>query len=268
LIPPHSLTDQDEGMQDSTRPSLPIRAKHRAEALRALGDEETATLVTELAAENESVRRQLVRLGFDLHDGPLQGLAGVTMDLRHFQAQLSTALGRVADGHKLVNRVDDLLARALELSEQVRRLILGTDADPATASRLSTVFAGLSETSDTFTLHVTVEPAADDLPLSDSQRITLVRVVRGALDNVAQHSGARNAWVTVRSLDGSVEAQVVDDGSGFDPRPSKRPERSIGLTAMEERVRMLDGELTIDSQPGGPTTVRVVLPPWRRDESL
>ena len=94
------------------------------------------------------------------------------------------------------------------------------------------------------------------------------RVVRSALDNVTQHSGARNAWVTVRSLDGTVEATVVDDGSGFDPRRSKRRDGSIGLTAMEERVRMLDGELTIDSQPGGPTTVRVALPPRQGRKSV
>jgi signal transduction histidine kinase len=257
------LTDQDEGMQDSKGRSLRTRATQRAEALREEGDSETATLVTELADGYERVRRQLLRLGFDLHDGPLQALAAAAADLRHFQSQLKTVISQVVDGDKLVNRVDDLVARTLDLSEQLRQLIIGTAADPATAARLSTVFGGLTNAYDGFALHVTVDSAVDDLPLTDSQRIALARVVRAALDNVAQHSGARNAWVTLRSLDGSVEAAVVDDGSGFDTSRSKRRRGSIGLTAMEERVRMLDGELTIHSQPGGPTTVRVVLPPWR-----
>jgi signal transduction histidine kinase len=262
------LTDRDEGMQDTDRPAFRIRAKQRAGALREQGDHETAKLVTELADGYERIRRQLVRLGFDLHDGPLQALAATAADLRHFQSQLTSAIGHIVDGDKLVNRVDDLVARTLDLSEQLRQLIIGTVSDPATSARLSTVFASLTNAYGGFALHIDVEPAVDDLPLSDSQRIALARVVRSALDNVSQHSGARNAWVTVRSLDGTVEATVVDDGSGFDTRRSKRREGSIGLTAMEERVRMLDGELTIESRPGGPTTVRVALPPWQGAKSV
>jgi signal transduction histidine kinase len=72
----------------------------------------------------------------------------------------------------------------------------------------------------------------------------------------------------VRNLEGTVEAKVIDDGSGFDPRRSKRRDDAIGLTAMEERVRMLDGKLTIDSKPGGPTTVRVALPPRQGRKSI
>jgi signal transduction histidine kinase len=255
-------------VHDTDGPAFRIRAKQRAVALREQGDHATATLVDELADGSERIRRQLVRLGFDLHDGPLQALAATTADLRHFQSQLTSVIGQVVDGDKLVNRIDDLVARTLDLSEQLRQLIIGAVSDPATAARLSTVFAGLTETYGGFTLHIDVEPAADDLHLSDSQRITLARVVRSALDNVTQHSDARNVWVTVRNLEGTVEAKVVDDGSGFDPRRSKRRADAIGLTAMEERVRMLDGELTIESQPGGPTTVRVALPPWEGRNSI
>lgn len=255
-------------MHDTDGRAFRIRAKQHAVALHEQGDHETAALVAELADDFERLRRKLVRLGFDLHDGPLQALAETAADLRHFQSQLTSVIGQVVDGDKLVNRIDDLVARTLDLSEQLRQLIIGAVSDPATAARLSTVFASLTNTYGTFALHIDVEPAVDDLPLSDSQRIALARVVRSALDNVTQHSGARNVWVTVRSLDGTVEAKVVDDGSGFDPRPSKRRDDAIGLTAMEERVRMLDGELTIDSKPGGPTTVRVALPPWQGRKAI
>jgi signal transduction histidine kinase len=260
------LTEKDEGMHDSDGAAFRIRAKERASALHEQGDHETATLVAELADDFERIRRQLARLGFDLHDGPLQALAETAADLRHFQSQLTSVVGQMIDGDKLVNRIDDLVARTLDLSEQLRQLIIGTASDPATAAQLSTVFAGLTNSYGGFALHIDVEPAVDDLPLSDSQRITLARVVRSALDNVTQHSGARNVWVTVRSLEGTVEAKVVDDGAGFDPRRKRRG--AIGLTAMEERVHMLDGELTIDTQPGGPTTVRVALPPWQGRKSL
>ena len=242
-------------------PSLPTRAKHQAQLLSAQGDEESAALLVDLAEQYERIRRQLVRLGFDLHDGPLQALAAAAADMRHFQSQLESVLSKVEHGDKIVNRIDDLVARTLDLSEQVRHLIIGTDADPATTALLSTVFSGLAGTYDSFALHVSVDPAVDELPLSDSQRICIVRVVRGALDNVSQHSGAQNATVTLGTYEGGVEVEIVDDGSGFDP--SRTRDRSIGLVAMEGRVRMLDGTLTINSRPNGPTSVRVVLPAWR-----
>jgi signal transduction histidine kinase len=257
---PRPLTEA-EG--DREGESLPARAHGRAALLRESGDRETAALLDELAEDHERVRRQLVRLGFDMHDGPLQALAAATADLRLFQTQLEGMVSGIVDGDKLVARIDDLVARNLDLGEQLRRLITGANDDPATTSRLSTVFATLSDAYDGFEVSVIVEPGVDDLELSNSQRIALARVVRGALDNVAQHSNATRASVTVRTADGGIEAEVSDNGTGFEPQHARGRDSSIGLVAMEERVRLLDGALTIDSKPGGPTTVRVVLPRWR-----
>jgi signal transduction histidine kinase len=244
--------------------SLHARARQQADGLSDR-DDRTAGLLIELAEENERIHRQLVRLGFDLHDGPLQSLAAAAADMRHFESQLEELAGALKDGDKLVARIDDLVARVLDVSDQVRQLIIGTDVDPATTSRLSTMFESLEEAYDSVALETTIDPAIDDLQLSDSQRIALARVVRGALDNVLQHSGARHAWLNVRHHDGGVAADVIDDGAGFDPAQARGT--SIGLAAMEERVRMLEGTLTIDSRPGGPTTVSVVLPPWQPDDS-
>jgi signal transduction histidine kinase len=239
---------------------LASRAARAADALRAAGDEETAAFVDELYANYERTRRRLVRLGFDLHDGPLQTLAANAADLRHFQAQLETAAATMPDGHKLVGRIDDLVARELVLAEEVRALIHGSEPDPSTTAQLSNVFAALVEDYDGFALQMSIDPSIDTLDLTDSQRIALSRVVHSALNNVAQHSGARTASVTVREFQGGIEAIVVDDGIGFDPARAERSERSIGLHAMHERVRLLDGELTVESRAGGPTTVRVTLP--------
>jgi len=242
--------------------SLHARARQQADAVSDR-DDRTAALLVELAEENERIHRQLVRLGFDLHDGPLQSLAAAAADLRHFQSQLEERAGSLKDGDKLVGRIDDLVARVLDVSDQVRQLIIGTDSDPATTAKLSAMFENLEEAYDSVALQTTIDPAIDDLPLSDSQRIALARVVRGALDNVLQHSGAHNASLNVRVEDGGVAAEVIDDGAGFEPTQARGT--SIGLAAMEERVRMLEGTLTIESRLGGPTTVSVFLPPWQPD---
>ncbi len=173
-------------------------------------------------------------------------------------------LVELAEENERVRRIDDLVARVLEAADEVRNLIIGAENDPATTARMSTMFKSLEEAYDEVALQATIDAGIDDLTLSDSQRICVARVVRGALDNVLQHSGAQHAWLNVEVRDGGIAAEVIDDGTGFDPAQTRAS--SIGLVAMEERVRMLDGTLTIDSRTGGPTTVSVFLPPWHPDD--
>jgi signal transduction histidine kinase len=94
----------------------------------------------------------------------------------------------------------------------------------------------------------------DSLP--DDLRTCVYRVVQEALHNVARHSGAVSALVTVRYLDHSLDLTVEDDGSGFDPERT----RGMGLLGMEERVKQLHGRLEIRSQPGKGTVLHVTLP--------
>jgi signal transduction histidine kinase len=242
---------------------LARRTGEAAERLRAAGDEESAQLVEELLRERTSLHRRLVRLGFDLHDGPLQALVAATADLRYFQQQILEQLEGHPHAAKLTARIDDLVARDLALGEQIRALILGTEPDVGAALPLTEAVRRLEEDGlGGFELTFVLDAKVDELDLSDSQRITLLRVIRAALDNVGRHSGAAAATVEVSALSsGGVSAVVTDDGRGFDPEAA-RSSRSIGLVAMRERVRLLGGRFAVESRPGGPTAVRIDLPPW------
>ncbi|HVU76253.1 MAG TPA: ATP-binding protein [Gaiellaceae bacterium] len=241
---------------------LARRTGEAAGRLRAAGDEEAALLLEELLRERTSLHRRLVRLGFDLHDGPLQALVAATADLRYFQQQVVEQLEGHPNAAKLTGRIDDLVARDLALGEQIRALILGTEPDPAGALPLTDAVRDLEDGIGDFELAFELDPRVDELDLSDSQRITLLRVIRAALDNVGLHSEATEATVEVRaSPSGGVSALVTDNGVGFDPEAA-RSSRSIGLVAMRERVRLLGGRFAVESRPGGPTTVRVELPAW------
>lgn len=245
------------------RDDLAARARDAAAQLRDRGDDDLAALVEELFDGGETTRRRLIRLGFDLHDGSLQSLAAMAADLRHFQSQLETMLAGVHDGEKLVARIDDAVARTLAIGESLRNLVLGAESTALSHAPISVLVDALADGYTGFAIRVSVEPVIDDLALTDSQRVAVVRVIKGALDNVAQHSGAKLATVTVRELGGGVEAEIVDDGSGFDVEGAGRSGRAIGLNAMRERIALLDGALTIESRPGGPTRVNAKLPAWR-----
>ncbi len=105
---------------------------------------------------------------------------------------------------------------------------------------------------------IKVTVSANDLPdtLSDDMRTCIYRVVQEALHNVARHSGAKSAVVTVREEGNSLLLSVEDDGSGFDAEKT----RGLGILGMEERVRQLGGQLDIRSTPGKGTELRARLP--------
>jgi len=70
-----------------------------------------------------------------------------------------------------------------------------------------------------------------------------------------RHSGAQHAVVRVHEHGGRLRAEVSDDGHG-----GARIGAGTGLSGLDERVRTVDGMLTVDSPPGGPTTITVELP--------
>lgn len=103
-------------------------------------------------------------------------------------------------------------------------------------------------------------------PMTDSQQITLLALVREALNNIREHSGAKTVTLSLRASDDGTEVTIIDDGRGFEPEEELvRAARGghLGLVGMHERVRMLGGETNIDSRPGGPTTISAQIPRWR-----
>jgi len=76
--------------------------------------------------------------------------------------------------------------------------------------------------------------------------LTIYRVAQEALRNVVRHSGARKAQVQLQGCFGGIELIVSDTGSGFEMTP-ERLTGGLGLTSMYERVSLLQGELTIES---------------------
>jgi signal transduction histidine kinase len=108
-----------------------------------------------------------------------------------------------------------------------------------------------------FDLSLELEP----LPaaIAKDLALCLFRVAQEALNNVARHSGARTAVVTLRQVDGGLLLAVRDDGVGFDAASVGR-RRSLGLASMRERVRLAAGTLDIESAPGRGTQVVAWVP--------
>ena len=216
-----------------------------------------------LAAANE---RLLVRLGFDLHDGPLQQVYALAQDVRLLREQMVVLVGS-EQREPVLGRFADLESQLAELHQDLRDLAHSLEPRSLLQQPLPEAvgreLAALNRRTGIST-SIVVDGGFD--ALSASQRIALLRVLQEALSNIRQHSGSREVVVTVRDdvVEG-VSMEIRDDGHGFYPErvvPAEDGESGIGLVGMRERLRLLGGCLGIESAPGGPTIVRASLPRW------
>jgi signal transduction histidine kinase len=101
---------------------------------------------------------------------------------------------------------------------------------------------------------------SNELPrLSQDISLCLFRVVQEALQNAAKHSGAKGIEVQLAENAGEIHLVVSDSGKGFDIEAARR-NGGLGLTSMQERVRLIGGTLEIDSKPLAGTTIHVCVP--------
>jgi signal transduction histidine kinase len=109
--------------------------------------------------------------------------------------------------------------------------------------------------------NVEVSFQTKDVPhrVPSSISLSLFRIVQEALHNSAKHSGVRQFDVRLWGADGRIHVAVSDRGVGFDAQAPKGS-RGIGLITMKERVKLVQGELSIESQPGHGTTIRAGVP--------
>ena len=214
----------------------------------------------------DASERRLTRLGFDLHDQPLQEVAALASEMRLFRTQIGRA--EVQDDLReiLLGRVQDLEARLAALDGSLRALCHSLEPPtlvgrPLEESLRQEVDAHAARTETAVTLDV-----RGDLGLpSDSQRIALVRILQECLSNAREHSGASEVRVALDSKPSHVELTVTDNGRGFDVEStllgSARRGR-LGLVGVHERARLLGGTCEVTSRPGGPTAIAVSLPRW------
>jgi len=95
-------------------------------------------------------------------------------------------------------------------------------------------------------------------PLSAAKEVGLFRILQEALTNVIRHAQAQTVELTLSVQGKELCLSISDDGQGFEPSAG-RP-ASFGLVGMRERVLMLGGTLSLQSEPGAGTTLSVRVP--------
>jgi PAS domain S-box-containing protein len=226
------------------------------EALRA-SHSRIEDLAGRLIVAQEEERKHI---GRELHDDLNQQVAGLAIALGKLKRRLSET------NSPAQNQMPNLEGRITRLSEQIRRL--SHELHSSTLEHIGLAEAlkiQCFESLEQQGIAVSLELEDVNKRLHPDVELCLYRVAQESLRNVAKHSGAKRAELSLVISDGSVEMRIADQGAGFDPEKQRRLE-GIGLVSMEERARLLGGHLEVKSQPGIGTELRISVPAKGRDK--
>ena len=219
---------------------------------RRLAQESLSDISRRLIKAQEEERAWIAR---ELHDDINQRIALVTVNLERLQKDFS-ALTPAATSQRL---------------EEIRELLSGLGSDVQALSHhlhsskleyLGIVAATASlckELSEEHGIDIQLHTDKITKKLPPEIALCLFRVLQEGLQNAVKHSGSRQVEVGLRGATDVIELTVHDSGVGFDPEEAIIGS-GLGLTSMKERLKLVHGELFIDSEPGRGTLIRATVP--------
>ncbi len=230
---------------------IDITERRRAEQYLLENQQELRLLTGRLITTQEDERRRIAR---DLHDDFGQTLALLAVQIDVCRQQMGTSTDSAA-------ALDELSARTKELSSAIHDL--SHQLHPFKLEQLGLVAAVRALCTECSQSHnLEIEFTDEQIPthLPREMALCLFRIAQEALRNAIKHGEARWIQVELQGTDDAIRLRVMDNGTGFNPDRANL-EAGLGLISMRERLRLLQGEMTIDSAPSQGTQV-VAWIPW------
>ncbi len=247
--------DLHREVQERQRIEAELEAAHR----RLIESEKNLRLLSQrLFLFHEEQKQTIAR---ELHDGVAQSLAAIKFGAEHALRSMNEQ-EHSETAKSAIERIIPLIQGTLA---ETRRIY--TDLRPAILDDLGIVAAIdwlCRDFEKAFTrIHIEKEldVAPDEVP--EPLKIVLFRVIQDILANIARHSGAQRATVSLIHAAGALILTIKDDGVGFNPEKAfadNAQGKGFGLMAMKERVELSDGFFSIESEPGRGTTIRAAWP--------
>jgi signal transduction histidine kinase len=207
---------------------------------------ERGRLTEQLITAEQDERR---RLSLFLHDGPVQAMAGIA--LMHDAALAAIEDGRYEDAAKVIESSLERERRTIQelrdLSFAIEPLVLRDAGFEAAVQAL----ADQVEQSQGITVATNVAPGER---LSEKAQVALYQVILEAINQAVRRRPGQIGVTVVELPDGGYATEVDDDG--VDER------RRASIEAIEERVRLLNGRLSVEAREQGGTAIRVVMPAY------
>jgi signal transduction histidine kinase len=161
--------------------------------------------------------------------------------------------------------IQSIMRQAAEVSREIHHI--SHDLHPSKLNQLGLIATVKSLCNDLQRSHrLKLEFTHEGVPARLSQEISLClyRIVQECLHNVIKHSGAQEAKVEIRGTANEIRLRVSDTGIGLDFE-SPGTKTGIGLVSMNERLRLVGGQISISSPPSQGTRIDVKVPLDRKD---
>jgi signal transduction histidine kinase len=214
----------------------------------AVLSEQRSDLAQKLISSQESTLRHISR---ELHDDFGQILTAMGMMLGRARNQLPEGSQLRADLLEVREIAQTTLDKVRSLSQALHPVMLDeAGLEPTVEWYLPVVERQTG-------IGISYEKSGTPFPIHGNAAVQVYRVLQEALNNVARHSGAKNAWVRLRFAADRLQLEVEDHGSGF---IASGPRQGIGLVAMRERAELLGGKVAITRPSDGGTLVRMTVP--------
>ena len=241
------VTARGEARRDATGQIARLRGTVQDITERKLAEEALSSVSGRLIEAQESERARIAR---DLHDDIGQRLALLALALTQLKGLLPESLEGEAPGC-----VDGLRKQTAEIIADVQAL--SHELHPPRLLHLGAVAAMRGFCEELARQNSAgIDFRAENVPASVPTDVSLClfRVLQEALHNAMRHSRVRHFDVHLRGTATTVDLTVRDDGVGFDVDAANGG-LGLGLTSMKERLKLVGGELLIESQPARGTTV-------------
>jgi PAS domain S-box-containing protein len=225
--------------------------KRAEEALRE-SEKQLRYLSSQLLTAQENERERIAR---ELHDGIGQSLSAVKFSVENSLKQINNETAGPA-----VKRLGAVIPMIQDSIEEVRKIAM--DLRPSVLDDLGILatIGWFCREFQTIYSSIRIEQQLDirEDEVPDPLKTAIYRVLQEALNNVAKHSNANLANISLRRMEGMIELVIKDNGIGFDLEEA--PRKGLGLSSMKERIELSGGSFTIESATGTGTIIRASWP--------
>ena len=243
---------------DGSRPIVLERRKSRPLSAQAEAQiREFQGLAHHLLELREQEQQSISR---ELHDNIAQVLSAVTTRISLAESEPIPAWLR-QELLDLRDHIKGALADVRNLARELRPSVLDHLGFAAALEKHADAFRERAR----MTLAVTIVPEA--VGFLDGNDLThLFRLTQEALQNIEEHSGAKNAWIDLWENDGAMQLEIGDDGCAFTPERVAEAQRDghLGLLGMRERAELLGARFLLEAVPDQGTVIRLTIPPPRK----
>lgn len=225
-------------------------ARRREEALRRLAEQKRVAML-------EAIEAERLRISRELHDGVAQRLAAASLHvsaaLRALKPTPQPALLR-----RSLDKIEEMLRSAVE---ELLAVASGMRPPAMEIAGIESQIKHLAECMRSGEVEISVDAPGSLLDRGE-ENIHIYRIVQEALSNSLRHSGCSSVSITAEERNGGTYLKISDDGCGFDQ--SDPQARGTGLANMEDRARVMGGNLIVRSKPNQGTVVECFIPRARR----